>query len=669
MCGTCGEITGEVASAFAVPLDHWNAYDIDGFASHGVSGGVRPADVVRDHTALLTGDDEARWNGLTDEGAPAVVTYRFLDDGSMPAEPPSWSDFANDGYVPFDARQEAAFRDALDLYAEAAGLTFLELGAGDERAMIGVSRTTGSQYGGWAEFPFVYGDFAGASHLVLDGRGSFAPGTWEFEILLHEIGHAVGLKHPFDADLPNRAVLAADLDTTRNTVMSYEYGSAPRRELGRLDEAALEQLYGGADGTQGWRALATDRAIVLRAGPGDDVLTNPNGWFTLYGGDGDDRLVGTGGANGGDRQYGQGGRDRLEGGGGDDALFGGSGADRIEGGWGDDLIEGGSGADRIDGDGPEVPAGAGGTRDVIRGGAGGDRIDAGEGNDRAWGEGHADVILGRSGNDRLWGGGGADRLGGGEGDDRLRGGAGRDDLAGGAGRDRLWGDGGADTLEGGAGADVLLGGAMGDTLRGGGGADRLDGQRGDDLLVGGAGDDALIGGAGRDDLRGSGGGDRLDGGRGADVLDGGTGADTLLGRLGRDALGGGRGRDDLDGGGGADRLSGGGGNDVLAGGGGRDRIDGGRGADTIAGGGGRDVLTGGAGRDVFVFGQDGRGVDRITDWQGRLDAIDLAALDGPGRGPRIFERADGDAMLFYGDLKVRIEDADAGDFAEGSFLL
>ena len=657
MCGTCGEITGEVASAFAVPLDHWNAYDIDGFASHGVSGGVVPGaaigpGVVRDHTALLTGDDEARWNGLAEEGAPAIVTYRFHDDGSMPVEPPSWSDFANDGYVPFDARQRAAFRDALDVYAQAAGLRFLELGAGDERAMIGVSRTTGSQYGGWAELPFVYGDFVGTSHLVLDGTGSFAPGTWEFEILLHEIGHAVGLKHPFDADMLNAAVLAADLDNTRNTVMSYEYGSAPRRELGRLDEDALGQLYGGADGTQGWRAAATDRTIVLRAGGGDDVLTNPNGWFTLYGGGGDDRLVGSGGANGGDRQYGQGGRDRLEGGGGDDALFGGPGADRIEGGWGDDLIEGGSGADRIDGDGPDVPAGAAGTDDVIRGGGGADRIDAGEGDDRVWGQGHADVILGRSGDDRLWGGGGDDRIDGGE------------------GRDRLWGGGGADALDGGSGGDDLRGGAQGDALRGGEGADRLDGEGGDDLLIGGAGADVLIGGAGGDDLRGGGGRDRLDGGRGADALDGGSGDDTLIGRKGGDTLDGGRGRDELDGGAGVDRLSGGAGHDALAGGGGRDRIDGGRGADVIAGGGGRDLLTGGAGRDVFVFGpRDARGVDRITDWQGRLDSIDLTALDGDARGPRIFEREDGDAMLSYGDLKVRIEGADAGDFGDGVFQL
>ena len=83
---------------------------------------------------------------------------------------------------------------------------------------------------------------------------------------------------------------------------------------------------------------------------------------------------------------------------------------------------------------------------------------------------------------------------------------------------------------------------------------------------------------------------------------------------------------------------------------------------------GGTISPAGAGRDVFVF-SSAAGVDRITDWQGRRDAIDLTAIDGGGADPRLFERADGDVMLFYGDLKVRIEDAGLGAFDDGSFLL
>ena len=623
-----------------------HAHDGAGGEASGATASAPAGREVRDFSALLTGDRDARWNALADEGTPAVVTYRFFDARSMPPDVPAFSDFANDGYVPFTAGQQDAFRDALDLFSEAAGLLFVELGAGDGRAMVGVGRTTGSRYGGWADLPFVHGDGVIDSHLVVDGAGSFARGSWAFEIMLHEIGHAVGLKHPFDADFPNDAVLAFDLDRTDNTVMSYSYVSSARRDLGRYDARALQELYGAASGTDGWRAEARAGTIVLRAGGADDVLTNPGGAFTLRGGGGRDTFVPTGHD---DRQYGEGGRDRLDGGGGDDALFGGAGADVIVGGWGDDRIEGGAGADHIDGDGPDVPAGAGGADDAIRGGAGADRIDAGEGNDRAWGGAGGDEVLGRSGNDRLWGNGGDDRLDGGEGADVLRGGAGADALLGGAGDDALLGEAGADRLSGGGAADRMDGGGGDDVLRGDGGGDALRGGRGDDRLLGGGGADRLAGGAGRDDLQGGGGADRLDGGGGRDRLDGGRGADRL------------------DGGAGADRLAGGGGRDVLSGGRGDDRLIGGGGADVIEGGAGRDRLSGGAGRDTFVFSGTG-GTDRIVDWQGRLDSIDLSALDA-GRGPRIFERADGDAMLLYGDLKVRILDAGAGDFDEGSFLL
>lgn len=580
------------------------AHDVHG------SGAAVPAwrgAVVRDHTALLTGDDRARWNALADEGAPAVVTYRFFDFGSMPSHLAVGPGFANDGFLPFDAAQQGAFRRALDRFADAAGLLFVELGAHDDRAMIGAHRTTGSDWGGWANYPDVYGDAVFDSDLVIDADGRFDPGTPPFEIILHEIGHAVGLKHPFEAAPGNAVRLAADLDRTSNTVMSYERGSRPKDDLGRIDVDALRALYGGAEGVRGWSATVSDAAIVLRAGSGDDVLINPGGRFHLHGGAGDDRFVASGSD---DRQFGEGGRDQLDGGGGDDRLDGGDGADRIDGGWGADRILGGQGNDRLDGDGPEVLSGAdffGANDDVIRGGGGRDLIDGGEGDDRLFGDGGADRIFARSGDDRASGGGGRDRVDGGSGDDRLD------------------------------------GGAMGDVLTGGAGADRLDGQAGDDVLRGGGGTDILMGRGGADRLVGQGGGDRLSGGAGGDVLSGGGGRDTLSG---------GAGRDDLDGGGGADRL------------------DGGRGADRIDGGAGRDLMTGGAGRDVFVFGGDasGRGVDHIADWSDRLDRIDLTGVDG-GAGPRLFERADGDVMLRYGDVQVRIEDADRGDFDDGSFLL
>lgn len=90
---------------------------------------------------------------------------------------------------------------------------------------------------------------------------------------------------------------------------------------------------------------------------------------------------------------------------------------------------------------------------------------------------------------------------------------------GGAGNDRLIGN---------VGDNKLFANAGNDFLSGGHGNDQLYGQAGDDNLAGGNGADLLVGSGGNDLLRGQAGNDTLDGGRGADILSGGTGSDRFV---------------------------------------------------------------------------------------------------------------------------------------------
>lgn len=81
------------------------------------------------------------------------------------------------------------------------------------------------------------------------------PGSISFETILHELGHALGLKHPFvDPDDPSQTVLPANLDNTRYTVMSYTYSNL-EGDVGTefsfhpttpmvLDISAMQFLYG-----------------------------------------------------------------------------------------------------------------------------------------------------------------------------------------------------------------------------------------------------------------------------------------------------------------------------------------------------------------------------------------------------------------------------------------
>lgn len=135
-----------------------------------------------------------------------------------------------------------------------------------------------------------------------------------------------------------------------------------------------------------WGEAGNDHIVVdssqgmIDGGNGDDYLA---GGLSIYGGDGDDTILGTGAAN------------NLYGGEGNDYISGGSGADHIEAGSGDNTVFGG-------GDDDYILAGDG--NNVLDGGTGNDTIRAGYGDDTFVG------FSLDSGNDRLGGGIGRDTL-------------------------------------------------------------------------------------------------------------------------------------------------------------------------------------------------------------------------------------------------------------------
>lgn len=219
-----------------------------------------------------------------------------------------------------------------------------------------------------------------------------------------------------------------------------------------------------------------------------------------------------------------------------------------------------------------------------------------------------DMLAGRGGNDTLRGLGGDDTLAASDGDDLVEGGAGHDNIGGGPGDDTLRGQAGRDTLGGGLGDDLVEAGDDHDVVSGG---------PGNDLVSGGAGDDTLAGSFGADTVLGNAGDDSIGGGPGSDMLDGGAG---------NDRLGGGEGNDTVDGGGGDDFLAGGGRHDLLRGGSGRD---------TLNGGAGNDRLEGGGGADLFVFNELNDGEeDVIVGFQPEDDRIRLSGVEGQGQNGR-----------------------------------
>lgn len=129
-------------------------------------------------------------------------------------------------------------------------------------------------------------------------------GTQGYETLLHEIGHALGLKHSFES--PNK--LPSTEDNTDNTVMSYTHKGDYKTQFQSYDLAALKWIYsddglGGVSyssikitptpqGTENDDLLiGTSKSEKIEGFAGNDTLNGGAGRDTLIGGEGNDIYI------------------------------------------------------------------------------------------------------------------------------------------------------------------------------------------------------------------------------------------------------------------------------------------------------------------------------------------------------------------------------------------
>lgn len=196
--------------------------------------------------------------------------------------------------------------------------------------------------------------------------------------------------------------------------MPGTYIDAPA--LGHNTLLTQDVLY-GLDGND--QLASSENTLYAEGGLGNDfigILNNPNGAVEAYGGQGADTIFGRGGS-----------LDKLYGGEGDDWLLGTTadvnpdGSVTAKEASGADILEGGSGSD------------------ALYGFDGNDELYGGGGNDKGTIQ-TPDINTYQTNTLHPIKAG----LFGGDGDDEIHGGGGDDDIHGGNGRDELWGDAGAD---------------------------------------------------------------------------------------------------------------------------------------------------------------------------------------------------------------------------------
>lgn len=391
-------------------------------------------------------------------------------------------------------------------------------------------------------------------------------------------------------------------------------GIANDGDTGEHDDVRCENIYGGF-GDDEIIGDGSDNHIIGYYG--DDVIdtsgiagvngNDPSIFFDGFdqasGHEGDDTLMGSAGSN---YLFGNEGNDLLWGHGGYNLFAGGEGADTFVGGDGQDVIDYAFYDSReanlqITLDGIANDGEAGEFDDVqptI------DGIESGSGDDFIIGSDADNSIQSGGGDDTVFAAGGADQLSVGDGNNSAFGESGDDRLySSGIGRNLFVGGDGNDTFE------SAIGAGSADTFSGGNGTDTVDystgllslfGKPGVSLSLDGIANDGAVGEFDNIEmdveiLHGTFGNDLIIGGPNGDSLWGIVGRDTIRGGGGNDTLEGNDFRGDamLDGEDGNDSIRGDSGNETLIGGAGDDTIDGGDGYDLLVGSGGSDLLTGG----------------------------------------------------------------------------
>ena len=314
-----------------------------------------------------------KWGGST-LGSGMVLSFSFPTGTAYHA-----ANYGNEwnSWVSLNSLERSAIRSALGTWSHFANINFVE--TAETRTNVGDLRFAFSSALGVDEAAYAYYPFSNPAagdvwfnprYFNSDG-GGVPPGSYDFLTILHEIGHALGLKHSFES--PN--AIPAAMDSYFYSIMSYtaspwsargdNYASFYPTTPMYYDLLAIERMYGQRsyatgntnyvfnDGTRYWQAINDTGGydtIIYNGVEAVSINLSPGTFSTLS-----ERIFFNGGSSKGtvtigpnvviEAARGGSGNDSLTGNASSNSLNGAAGNDFLQGLGGNDTLAGGPGRD------------------------------------------------------------------------------------------------------------------------------------------------------------------------------------------------------------------------------------------------------------------------------------------------------------------------------------